>query len=499
MKLAMVRVLAVLGLLSSASVLSAQQVVVRVSGRGPAVARVNGALAAPHKVIAPGDSPALIARDSSYGETVIVLARDAIIEGRVHGDVIVIGGDAFVHPGANVDGSVVAVGGGAYGSTLAIVRGGLESHRDITFDVVPTGATFALDYRSLRVQPRSTFSLPGLYGVRIPLYDRSDGLSLSVGPVIALDTGRFEIEPVVTYRSHIGKIDPSLALQFRPTRTLTIRALGERSTYSNDTWIWSDVVNSLSTLALGNDTRNYYRADRASLVVSRAFESMSTEIVPRIGYRVERDRAIGPDSGATAGPYSFFGRTSKEHLLRPNPPAMRGTLRAALVGAGGEWVGGRVTGTADIGAEIAQFDAASRRFLQTTADIRIQFPTVRRQLFWTESHFVITTGDTAPPQRWAYLGGSGTLSTFDMLQFGGDQLLFLESNYLIPLEKIYVPILGEPSITFRHAIGSAGIQRIPALEQNISLRLALNLLRFEIVVDPKSRETRFGAGLSISR
>jgi len=86
----------------------AQSVVVRDPGPAQVGRRLARALTAPHRLIAPGPIPTILARDSAYATTVIVLAHNVVIEGRVRGDVFVVGGDAFLHPGAVVDGRVTA-------------------------------------------------------------------------------------------------------------------------------------------------------------------------------------------------------------------------------------------------------------------------------------------------------------------------------------------------------------------------------------------------------
>ena len=115
--------LLVVGAIASALFrLDAQVVIVRDAGPGPVGRRLAQALAAPHQLIPPDTARAILPRDSAFAQTVIVLHRDAVIEARVHGDVIVVGGDAFLHPGALVDGRVIAIGGGVYESRLAITR-----------------------------------------------------------------------------------------------------------------------------------------------------------------------------------------------------------------------------------------------------------------------------------------------------------------------------------------------------------------------------------------
>jgi hypothetical protein len=479
--------------------LDAQTVVVRDPGPGPVGRRLAEALAAPHRLIAPGPSATLLPRDSAYAQTVIVLHRDAIIEARVHGDVIVVGGDAFLHPGAIVDGRVVAIGGAVYESRLAITRAGVESHRDFTFDVQPTGQGYALDYQPTRITRSQPFTLPGIYGIRIPTYDRIDGLSLAVGPMFTLDTGRFTIDPTITYRSNLGVFDPAVMGDFAFGRRTSINVYVGRTTLTNDDWIWSELVNSAAVLGLGLDTRNYYRADRAEATVHQLFEGITAELEPFIGVRFERDRSAARDSFALHVPWSFFGRSAADRMRRPNPAITRGTLQSILLGAYATWEAQRVRASLALTNEGAAFDVGSRRFVQSTLDGMIRFPTFASQEFYFTTHVIATFGDTAPPQRWSYLGGSGTLPTLDLLSMGGDHLVYFESNYFIPFLRFDLPVVGPPSITLRHMIGSAGVGGFPDFEQNLALRVALSFLRVDFTVDPARREWEVGAGLSLAR
>ena len=491
--------LIVLVLLVSSPAAAQRTVVLRDPGPGPVGSSLSVALQNPHTLVEPGGGSALLARDTVYRGPVIVLGRNAIIEGRVHGDVIVVGGDAFVHPGANVDGRVVAIGGGTYGSRLAVVREGLESHRDFTFELTSTATGYVLDYRALRGHPTPIVTFPGIFGVRLPSYARSDGLSLPFAPLIALDTGRFEIEPTITYRSHIGAFDPSVLGRVGLSRRMHALLYAGRGTFTNERWIWSDLVNSASVFGLGNDTRNYYRADRAEGIVHRLWDARSIEIEPFIGVRLERDREIGPDSLASGGPWSFFGRGSREEMLRPNPPATRGSIRSAILGSRFGWAAQGLRAMANLTNEAARFSTGDRQFVQSVLDAEVRFPTYADQMFWMAAHVIYTFGDTAPPQRWSYLGGSGTLPTLDLLSMGGDRLLFVESNYYIPIRRFDLPFVGSPSLTLRHAIGAAGVGRLPSLEQNLSLRLGVSFARVEYVVDPARGDMKVTAGLAFTR
>ena len=479
--------------------LHAQAIVVRDAGPGSVGRRLATALGGPHRLIPPGPTRALLSRDSAYAQTVIVLHRDAVIEGQVQGDVIVVGGDAFLHPGAMVSGRVVAIGGAVYESRLAIVRGGVESHRDFTFEMASTPSGYALDYRTIRVQRSPPFSLPGVYGLRIPAYDRVDGLSLPFGPLVTFDTGYYEIEPLVTYRSNLGAFDPSVIGNVALGRRTNINVFVGRATLTNEDWIWSDLVNSAAVLGLGLDTRNYWRADRAEATLHRLFEGVTISFDPYVGARVERDRSIARDSLAQHVPWSLFGHTEADRMRRPNPTIVPGALSSVLLGAHAEWDDERVHAVLDLTNEGASFDIGSLKFVQSTLDFEIRFPTFGAQEFYMNTHVIHTFGDRAPPQRWSYLGGSGTIPTLELLSMGGDHLFYLESNYFIPIRRLEMPVLGAPSITLRHLIGSAGIDALPSFEQNLVLRLALSFGRLDIAFDPTRREWEFSAGLSLAR
>ena len=74
---------------------------------------------------------------------------------------------------------------------------------------------------------------------------------------------------------------------------------------------------------------------------------------------------------------------------------------------------------------------------------------------------------TASRQRFAYLGGAGTLPTIEgPLSLGGDELFFAETLYDIPLAGLTLPMIGNPVLALHHLIGSAGVQRLPAFTQN---------------------------------
>lgn len=481
--------------------LAAQNVVIRDMGPGRGGRWLRSALAEPHVIIrADSAHPAKLRRDTTYNENVIVIGGPAEVASTVHGQVIVVGGDLFLHPGVDITSRAVAIGGGVYETSLGTVRGGAFSFREFTYrvTVLPDG-TIALDYELTEVRDTRVVTLPGFYGVRIPAYDRTNGLSLPFGPTLSFDTARYELDLLGVYRSQLGEVDPQAQVRGTVGRRLTVELNAGRYTETNDRWIYGDIPNSLHMLVSGSDARNYYRADRADASVAWLLETTTAQFTVSAGARAERARSVRPDSGALGGPWTLFDRDDPFGRLRPNPRILRGTITSALGGVAMEWANQGVTATLTADVEVPFSTPNSSRFVQTTLDGFVGFPTFGTQSVEIESHALITAGDTAPPQRYSYLGGAGTLPTFDLLQFGGDELLFAEGRYLIPIDRIRIRVLGSPTLTLRYITGGAGVGKLPTLEQNLGVRLALSFGRVDYVVDPASHRSRFSFGLSIFR
>lgn len=472
---------------------------------GPAKSKatiaLRRALASAHDVMITDTSRRLILpRGTAIAHNLLVIGGDASVGATVRGDVVVVGGDLFLHPGASIDGHVVAIGGAVYGSTLASAKGGVESIRDETFDLVdgPTGRRLQYRYIGGR-EPR--LELPLLEGLRIPSYDRVDGLSIPWGPILR-PTVRLELDPTVTYRSHIGAWDPGIVARYKLGAQYDLTLDARRTTSTNDAWIYSDIINSLTTLVRGSDTRNYYRADRGELELRRFDTAVqpALELERFVGVASERAWSVGDPDTLGSRPWSAFGRAESDQIARRNPPIERGRISSAFVGASARYQLADVRMTGLVRIEVPWESPGDERFGQITFDGTIQFPTFGVQRFRSDIHLVATVGDSAPPQRFAYLGGTGTLPVMEEpLSMGGDQLVHIDSRYEIPLPRLALPFVGPPTVSIRHRIGSAGVQRLPRFVQNVGPLVTVSFFRMEYTIDPATRDSRFRIGLSFGR
>lgn len=486
--------LALLATLFAPIALAAQQIELAGAGSRPSAAAIREALAEPHVVIG-GSGRLDLPRDTTITSTIIVVGRPTYLASTVRGSVIVIGGDLFLHPGVNVSGRAVAIGGTVATTMLGQVHGGTASFPDETYASATQGQPYRLTYQDLRQHEAvPTLELAGLQGVLIPAYDRVDGLALPVGITANLGGGMLRIEPRLTYVSRIGTIDPAVSVDVNPEGVFGLTLFGGRGTRSNDKWVDGDLINSASDFFLGNDSRNYFRSTRAE---GRAFYRPITEgwtIAPYVGARTERIRSI-TNAGNV---FSFLGRNSIEKQKRPNPSVEEGDISSGLLGAEFADTAGMVL--SHVHAELEQAFSTmtgTSRFTQLTLDAGVGFPTFGTQTLHFRGHAVLTQGDSTPRARYAYLGGGGTLPVVDQLELGGDRLVFLESKYLIPVDAVNLPFIGVPVVGLWHMMGTAGAGTLPRLEQELRVSLKLSIVSFYFTTDVGgSRGSEIGAGLS---
>jgi hypothetical protein len=477
------------------SLVGAQEVVLRRAGPMQVGSIVSNAISRPHALRA-GHEALVLPRDTVVTSNLLVLGRPTYVASRVQGDVVVVGADLFLRPGADITGRAISIGGTVSRTFLGRVGGSIESYRDDNYTITSTADRYELAYQGHVPDPPKTFELAGLQGFLMPTYDRVDGVSLPVGVQLSLGEGVIEIRPTATYRSRLGVVDPGVELRIANGRPVRLEAEAARNTRSNERWIYSDLLNSAATLAFGNDTRNYFRADGGTARLIGHVETPTFELEPFVGGRYEK---VSPIT-AVGNVWSFSGRSSIEHMLRPNPLVQPGSIGSALFGArAGYSVGPLRARLAAEGEHGFRTPDGTSRFTQVTLDGTIDFPTIAQQTLHVDAHAVATAGDSTPRARYAYLGRVGTLPLMELLEQGGDQLLFVESRYTIPVFGVVLPLLGMPTIFLRHLMGAAGVGSLPKLEQEIGAGIGIKMIRFDVTTDVAGkRDTQFGFGILVN-
>jgi hypothetical protein len=369
----------------------------------------------------------------------------------------------------------------------------------------------------------SPISLPLGLGLRIPTYDRVNGLAIPWGPKLEMNDARIDVDALVTYRSNLGKWDPSLEGSLRPADN-EIRFYAGRGTFTNDAWIRGDLTNSAAAFFAGSDSRNYYRGDKAMARFAHAINGNGIIVTPYLGANIERDWSTG-SLAPTKSPWSVFGRKGNLKMRRPNPRVAIGSITSGLGGITTDVVRGGLEGKLDAMVEqtirtalkpdcsgvpplgICSEPQPADHFTQLTLDGRVGFPTFGSQTFAFKGHAIVTSGAgaAAPAQRFSYLGGSATLATVNLLALGGDHLLFVQGDYIVPFDRIQLPFVGPPFIGLRYAAGSAGIGGLPTLIQNLGVGVGASLFRVDFTIDPaqnrsplsRKRALSFGFSLAL--
>lgn len=485
-----------LAALLAPSTIGAQDVVLREPGPERVASIVRSAASGPH-ALRVGNGDLVLPRDSVVTTSLLVLGQRTYVSSRVQGDVVVVGGDLFLRTGSQITGRAIAIGGGVYRTMLGTVGGGIESYRDDHYAIDERANRYELSYEGRRRDRPPLLQSAGVSGLLLPTYDRVDGVSVPVGVLFTLGDRAVEIQPTATYRSRLGVVDAGVTLRIAPERTVRFEADAGRSTRTNDAWSYSDLINSATTLAFGNDTRNYFRADGGTARLIGHVERTGVVFEPFVGGRYEKVSAIT----SVGNVFSFSGRTSVEHMARPNPLVEPGEIGSGLLGAAVEYKVGPVQAKLSAEGEHGfRTPSGTSSFTQLTLNGSVEFPTFGSQRLRIDAHGVATAADSTPRARFAYLGRGGTLPLLELLEQGGDQLLFVESRYQIPIAAIVLPKVGPPTLHLRHLIGAAGVGSLPKLEQELGVGVGISVLRLEGVFDAAGeRDARYGVSVVIGR
>lgn len=417
----------------------------------------------------------VLTRGDSLPGDLLVLEASVRIAGRVTGDVHVVAGDLFLRPGAGIGGDAVVLGGGYYASSEAVVEGEVVYRPNLLLGVLPSEGGWRIHHVR---QERRAVQLDGIAGFHLPVYRRVDGWTFGWGGTVR--AVELPAEPGLhgAVRVHTAgprKWEGTVGASVHPTGSLRVSLEAERRTTTRDGWIRSDVLNSLSYLVGGDDYRNYYRSERASL---RLASTTQEGLAPAAWIGWEEATSL------PARPLGvLFG---DDDAVRPNPSVDDGEIWSvgAELSYRRRWAERRLE--ASVRAEAADSTAGGEAsFLLGEARLRYRGPAPptghRVELFG------ITRWDLSgrlPRQRWSALGGSGTLPVLDVLSRRGPRLLYLEATYVVPIPALRVPVLGGPRVFVRNSLGSAwAAGEDLGLEDNVSVGVRFLFLELGVAVD----------------
>ncbi|MDR0787510.1 MAG: hypothetical protein LBG44_06545 [Gemmatimonadota bacterium] len=451
------------------------------------------------------DNFLLLDRDTVLGpetaitrDVVIIRARVAL-EGAINGSVVVVNGEFFTRPGSSVAGPTAVLGGGeAFPSGLSQSGTVLQQDPRVFVSVGRTFTGYALSITP--PEPRGVLQLPGVYGFGLPTYERVNGASIYWRPELGvggLDTATVALRGTLVGRTLRKKIDGLLELSYLPTPRTLISARGGRTTLTPETWIRSDLPNTISSLIKGSDVRDYFESDVASLTIRRLPPPPLIEgegfIAPGVTFRISKDRSL-----ATRRTWSLMN-----NLDRENPPIDEGVLASVIGRTDMGWRGRSMGANAQLALEWAPSGPGDSEFLQFSSTASWTTAIFGRHRAGITGYALVPLGNgEVPRQRWSYVGGAGTVPTFAVAEQRGDNVLFGEAVYLIPVTPFRIRVLGVPSIRFEYLAGAAweSGEPVPQPLQNIGAGIQILMLKGMVYVDPSAGAIRgrvsFGAQLS---
>jgi hypothetical protein len=451
------------------------------------------------RLVAAGDFTAIvrdtvIARTDTLAGTALVLRGTLRLDGIITGDLIVVDANVFLRPGSRVGGSIRNIGGGYYPSELAVIDGGVASDPNAQY-IVQTHADGTIVI--LGTDQPSVILSPGLFGFGLPNYDRVDGLTVTYLTGLLLPRlGRVEPRLMgrLDYRSQRGVLTGGAELDL-PRGGTRVLLGAERTSLTNERWIRGDFENSLSYFITAKDYRDYYEADRAYVEVQRSLLSGPRATRAFVRGQVEEARSL-----RAGRPWTIFGTPEPDNIVVDD-----GRISSVIAGVRLDWTHPRHLLRLESSAEAA-FEAFRAPHVFNAFSIDADWA---MQALWTHTlriqpHFrgPLPGTDSLPRQRWSFVGGSGTLFTFDRAAFRGDRIAFVETQYIIPLEFVRVPLAGTPDIDLLHLAGMAwtAAER-RSFEQNVGARLRFPLVNVRVLTNPTAfgDDIEFSIGVNLPR
>jgi hypothetical protein len=419
----------------------------------------------------------VLSADAVIEGDVLVIGASLRVEGRILGDLVGVQSDIFARPGGRIDGSVVVIGGGFYGSSLAEL-----GSRPIDAAAYVYAVELREDGSYLITAPGSEAQvrLPGLYGLLLPLYDRVNALTLTAG--VDLERGGSvwlpEARLRVRYRSVRRTFDGDLDLAW-PLGRHELSLSGGRGVRSNDSWINDDVANSVYAIVGAVDTRNYYDAYFTEAGVRLGFGS-ETLWQNDFVFGWERARSL-----ENRDPFSLFD--ARAGGFQPNLAVIEADIASfAFTSSVGVWVGQTSGLDAEISIEVAEQDVAGDlSFALLGGALRAEIGTTGDQTLLLEGRGQYPLSDDAPPQRWRALGAWGSLPTLVPTGRAGDRMWWVGATYRVPLGTD-IGRLGRLAPWLQYAAGNAwsDLAPRPAAVHDIGLGLSLGPLAAAVYTSP---------------
>jgi hypothetical protein len=419
----------------------------------------------------------LIARGDTVPGPALVAGATLRMEGVITGDLVIVDANVFLRPTARVLGNVRNVAGGFYPSEQAQVTGSVVAAPNAAYRVVRREGVVVITGTTRR----SDLVLHGFRGVLVPKYHRVDALTAGLGAGLLLPRVGLiepEIRGRVEYRTQRGEFGGGLELA-AVRRGTEVGVGAERTTTTNERWIRSDLVNSANALLQAKDRRDYFEVDRAWAGLRRNLETGERTTTAFLRAQVEDARALPARS-----PWSLFGSFREDNMVFEDS-----RISSVLAGLALVWTQPTHVLELDVTAEAAgRVLDSEHSFNAYVVDTDWAMAALANHTLRVETHFQgpLPGTDRLPGQRWSFVGGSGTLHTFEDAEFRGDRIALVRTAYAVPFHpRFRMRFVGLPHIELLHVAGMGWtFDERRGFEQNIGVRLVTTFATLRVVTHP---------------
>jgi len=345
------------------------------------------------------------------------------VEGEVIGNVIAIGGDVTIAPGATVRGDVVVFGGVLRQQQDAKIYGRVFApggHRRPRLPVPASISDLAGEEKW-----RPTFS-----------YDRVDGLRLGGGGVLRNQTGTTRLQLWAGYAvaSQTGQFELRLRQRLDPSGVFDLLAAAFRVTDTDDEAIVHRDENSVFALGAGSDYRDYFGADGFEIGIAGKYHELGSA---RLTYQFHDYRWMDAEPGLwhvfrrghdfRTNFWSLGEDFDGEAVLDNASSALHLSARLAPVSSDEHPIGfnGSLSLTYEVAGGLLGGDYEYDRIIlegQGWWDVTRWHRLKVRAIYGGGRHAL-------PPNKLFYAGGLGTLRGFPHKDMVGDELVLGNVEY----------------------------------------------------------------------
>lgn len=279
----------------------------------------------------------VIPRHRSLDGDVGLLGGPVQIEGRIHGDMVVINGDVTLGEGGRIDGDLTVIGGVVEGAEEGRVGGIVQAYSGLLrYRRTPQGIAYVGTVERHPPASRTRLRLPEwtlgeseIY-VSSGAYNRAEGLPITFGPRITTgDRNPLHLEAFAIYRTEagfdVGRKDFGYRVDARQyvggTKSIWAE-VGVRSVIDPiEHWQLTNLENSLALFFFRRDYRDYYeRRGWYGRIAGRLGRSLTGGIE----YRDEDHSTVSAHS-----PWTILFNT--DDSFQPNARIQAGDLRSLVL------------------------------------------------------------------------------------------------------------------------------------------------------------------------